>query len=259
MAANPFQACIILPVVDETESLRETVKILLLENCSDIHQILIVMGKITKPEARAAANALVEQYPGLIQAKDQKKPFLGGAMQDAFEWASGTHLLMMASDLETNPHDVKAIFAEAKRGNWDIVTTTRWRGEKGAPAFEGYNPVKFLANWLFQKSFALLYGTELSDLTYGFRVFKMEWVKKIRWEELRHPLLLETMLKPLRLGARVKEIPTTWKARVEGESHNPFWRNFLYFRIAFKTRFRPERELILIPPTAAPAQKETFA
>jgi glycosyltransferase involved in cell wall biosynthesis len=244
-----MKVSVILPVVDETESLRETVRILLAENAADLTQILIVMGKITKPEARAAAEALAAAHPGLIFTKDQVNPYLGGAMQDAFGWAEGTHVLMMASDLETNPHDVKHILAAAREG-WDIVTTTRWRGEKGgAEAFEGYNPVKFVANWVFQTAFGMLYGTQLSDLTYGFRVFKIEWLKKIRWEELRHPLLLETMLKPLRLGARVKEIPTTWKARVEGESHNPFWRNFLYFRIAWKTRFRPESEL----------RKETYA
>ncbi len=260
MTPKAFQASVILPVVDETESLRETVRILIAENRSDIYEILIVMGKITKPDARAAANSLAAENPGFIFAKDQVKPFLGGAMRDAFGWAKGTHLLMMASDLETNPHDVRHIFATAQDGDWDIVTTTRWGGENGgAGAFEGYNPIKFLANFIFQKSFALLYGTELSDLTYGFRVFKIDWVKKIRWEELRHPLLLETMLKPLRLGARVKEIPTTWKARVEGESHNPFWRNFLYFRIALKTRFRPESDLLVDAATLAAAQKETYA
>jgi hypothetical protein len=254
-----MNVCVILPVVDETESLRETVRILLAENASDISKILIVMGKITKPEARAAAEQLALEHPELIFPKDQVKPFLGGAMQDAFLWAEGTHVLMMASDLETNPHDVKHILAEARRG-WDIVTTTRWRGEKGgAPAFEGYNPVKFVANWVFQTAFGMLYGTKLTDLTYGFRVFKIEWVKKIRWEELRHPLLLETMLKPLRLGAKVKEIPTTWKARIEGESHNPFWRNFLYFRIAWKTRFRSERELLSNSALVGAKGEETYA
>jgi hypothetical protein len=105
----------------------------------------------------------------------------------------------------------------------------------------------------------MLYGTKLTDLTYGFRVFKIEWVKKIRWEELRHPLLLETMLKPLRLGAKVKEIPTTWKARIEGESHNPFWRNFLYFRIAWTTRFRSERELLSNSALVGAKGEETYA
>lgn len=244
-----MQVTVILPVVDETESLRETVRILVAENRARIGQIMIVMGKITTADARSVASSLAADSAELIVTRDQRKPFLGGAMQDAFEWAQGTHLLMMASDLETNPHDVKAMLDEAESGEWDIVTMSRWTGRDGG--FQGYNPVKLLANWVFQKSFGLLYGTELSDLTYGFRVFKMEWVKKIQWEELRHPLLLETILKPLRLGARVTELPTTWKARVEGESHNPFWRNLLYFRIAIKTRFRSEKEILKAPLMAS--------
>jgi hypothetical protein len=46
-------------------------------------------------------------------------------------------------------------------------------------------------NGTFQTIFRIFYGTALSDLTFGFRIFKREWVKTIAWEELRHPFLLE--------------------------------------------------------------------
>jgi hypothetical protein len=51
---------------------------------------------------------------------------------------------------------------------------------------------------------------------------------------LKHPFFLETVIKPLKLGVKVHEIPTLWKARTEGESQNPFLNNFLYFGIAFR-------------------------
>ena len=85
---------------------------------------------------------------------------------------------------------------------------------------------------------------KLTDLTYGYRLFKTELVQNIQWEELRHPFLLETLLKPVRLGVRVVEVPTSWRARTEGESHNSFWRNFLYFRIAVKVLFTSRRKLM---------------
>jgi hypothetical protein len=44
------------------------------------------------------------------------------------------------------------------------------------------------------------------------------------------------LLRPLLRGATATEIPVRWEARREGESHNPFWRNFLYFRIALRLR-----------------------
>lgn len=238
-----MQAAIILPVIDETISLQKTVEILLAENAPDLSSILVVVCGKTTPAAMAVAEKLAAQHPELIQVRQQKRPFLGGAMRDAFEWATGTHVVLMASDLETDPSKVKELIAKAKEG-YDIVTATRWQSQQG---FQGYSPVKRMLNWVFQKIFGILYGVSLSDLTYGFRIFKIEWVKKIEWEELRHPLLLETVLKPLRLGARVVEIPCVWQARIEGESHNTFLQNFLYFRIALKTRFRAKQQLLRKP------------
>lgn len=231
---------VILPVMDETISLRKTAEIVLAENDRDIYEILIIGCGLTTPEARGVAEEL-ERADRRTRLLFQERPFLGGAMRDGFEWARGSHILMMASDLETDPAVVKDLIAKAKEG-YDIVTATRWNASGG---FKGYSSSKFLLNWMFQKTFRLVYGTQLSDLTYGFRIFRADLLKKINWEELRHPFLLETILKPLRLGAKATEIPCSWHARIEGESHNKFWQNFLYFRIALKTRFR-RREALLV-------------
>jgi len=231
---------VILPVIDETTSLRKTVDILLAENRASIGEILIVACSKTTEQSRAVCDALLREHPGLVSLRFQERPYLGGAMRDAFEWARGTHVLMMASDLETDPATVKDLIAKAQEG-YDVVTATRWSQDGG---FQGYSPVKYALNWAFQRMFRLLYGVSLSDLTYGFRIFKAEWVKNIAWEELRHAFLLETILKPLRLGAKVVEIPTVWRTRQEGSSHNPFLQNFVYFRTAFKTRFTNQRQLL---------------
>ncbi len=237
---QPIAVSVLLPVVDETTSLQRTVEMLLEENASAIHEILIVVCGKTTPEALAIAASLAAAHPDLLRVKEQSRPYLGGAMRDAFEWATGTHVLMMASDLETDPRTVKPLIETATQG-FDVVTATRWTKEGG---FEGYSPLKFVLNWVFQNSFRALYGTSLTDLTYGFRIFKAEWVKTIRWEELRHPFLLETILKPLRLGARVAETPTVWKTRSEGQSHNTFWQNFVYFRTALRNRFTSKTKLL---------------
>jgi glycosyltransferase involved in cell wall biosynthesis len=232
---------VILPVMDETTSLRKTVDILLAENGPNIGEILLIVCDRTDPEAMAVCKELAAAFPRLIKLHKQNRPFLGGAMRDAFEWASGSHVLMMASDLETDPHVVRELIAKAEEGH-DIVTATRWGGKNG---FEGYQPAKYFLNWMFQRTFRVLYGTSLSDLTYGFRIFKSEWVKKIAWEELRHAFLLETILKPIRLGARAVEIPAQWRVRTEGASHNLFMQNFIYFRIAVKTRLCSREKLLV--------------
>ena len=210
----------------ETASLRQTVDIILNENGSDICTILIVVCDRTKPESIAVARELANEH-SVVQVCSQTLPFLGGAIREGFERASGSHVIMMASDLETDPHDVKRLISEAKANPSAIITASRWREGGG---FQGYAPMKFVANRLFQLCFSALYFTRLSDLTYGYRLFPMALVKAIDWQELRHPFLFETIIKPLRLGVPVIEIPSTWRAREEGESQNTFLRNFEYFR-----------------------------
>lgn len=230
----------IVPVMNETDALLQTIDVLVRENAARLHEIWVVVCERTTPEARAAAAGLVARYPKLMRIRAQQRPFLGGAIRDAFGWCTGTHVLMMAADLETDPHVVKDLIAKAE-GGYDIVTATRWaQGGSFAP---GYDKRKLWLNWAFQKMCSGLYGTHLTDVTYGFRLFRAEWVKNIDWQQSKHPFLLETMLKPLRLGAQVVEVPCTWRARDAGESQNSFMQTFAYVPVALKTRFTPRSSL----------------
>ena len=149
---------------------------------------------------------------------------------------------MMSSDLETDPALVQTLIKTAKEYPDGIATASRWIA---GGQFEGYSLVKWIANYLFQKIFSVLYGTQLTDLTYAYRIFPRALVQSIRWQELKHPFFLETAIKPLRLGISIREIPAVWRARTEGESVNPFLANFIYFRIAISTRFCPKKHILL--------------
>ena len=227
-------ATIILPVVNETYSLVKTVDSILQTSKAEVRELLIVICDKTTPESMATIKSLSARLGDLVVVHHQKLKFLGGAMREAFDLARGTHTIMMASDLETDPALVSRLIAEARTHPAAIVTVTRWHTEGG---FEDYSRIKLVANWIFQKLFSLLFWTKLSDMTYAYRIFPTKLLQAIKWEELRHPLLFETLVKPLRLGVQVIEIPGIWSARTEGESQNTFARNFEYFRIGLRVRF----------------------
>jgi glycosyltransferase involved in cell wall biosynthesis len=233
---------IILPVINETYSLVQTVDTILETAKDDICEFLIVVadGKTTL-ESLTTIEDLKRRLGPLIVVHHQKMKFLGGAMREAFDLARGSHAIMMASDLETDPKLVPQLIAEARQSPNAIVTVTRW-GEGGG--FAGYSGVKLIANAMFQKLFSLLYWTRLSDLTYAYRIFPTRLLRAIKWEELRHPFLFETLIKPLRLGVPVIEITGTWRARTEGVSQNTFMRNFEYFRIGLRVRFAAAWQLL---------------
>lgn len=226
---------VILPVMDETVSLRRTVETILADVKRElIREFIIVICKRTTPEAMTVIAQLQNEFRELIVVLQQNLPFLGGALRTGFDFARGSHVVIMASDLETNPSDVHILIEEQQKTPSGIVTTSRWtQGGK----FHHYSPIKLICNWTFQRFFSLLYWSHLTDMTFGFRILPTSLVRVIRWEEVRHPFNLESIVKPLRLGISVTEVPTTWSPRIEGESRNPFFRNFEYFRIGFKARF----------------------
>jgi glycosyltransferase involved in cell wall biosynthesis len=238
----PFSASIILPVINETFSLKQTLEIIASENeAADIEEYIIVVCEKTTEKSRETAKELQAKYGGKIILLEQKLKFLGGAIRDAFDICKGTHVVMMCSDLETDPHTVKDLIRLEKENPEMIVTASRWKTKGG---FSGYSTFKLILNWVFQVLFSILYWKRLSDMTFGFRIFPSKLVKSIQWEELRHAFVFETLIKSLKLGVKVVEVPTKWVARTEGESQNTFFRNFEYLRIGIKGMFYSRKNIL---------------
>jgi len=228
---------IISAAINETVSLRKTLEIIY-ETCdlNDIAEIIVAASqKKTTQECLQICQELKREARVPFTVLFQTRGFAGGAYRDAFDIARGSHVIMMASDLETDPHSIVHLIAAAKERPNCIICASRWT--KQAKFGKGYDPVKYVLNYIFQKLMRLAFWADLTDWTFGYRLFPLEVVKSINWVEQRHPFFLETILKPIRLGVPVCEISTTWSPRKEGESQNPLWRNFLYFKTVFDVLF----------------------
>jgi len=232
---------VVLPVVTETDSLEETARFLKQTSDADIVEVLIVVCDRTTPESLARCEAVKTQFGERVRIHHQRLPFLGGAMREAFDLATASHVIMMASDLETDPAVVPEFIEVAKAKPGAIVTASRWTSGGG---FSGYGSVRVAANWVFQRLTSLIYRTHLTDATFGYRLFPTALVQAIRWEGMRHEFLLETVLKPLRLGVEVVEVPTFWTPRREGESQNSLSTQARYLRTLVGGRFKTRSDIL---------------
>lgn len=231
-------ATILMAAMNETFSLVQTVEVIL-NTCQpqDIGEFIVVVCERSTAEcieAAETAKEIAERAGHPLTILWQKRPFAGGAYRDGIDAAVCSHIVLMSSDLETDPHSVSGLIEMAKRYPDDMTTASRWL-EKAA--FKGYNPVKLVLNKIFQGMFSLFYGSSTTDITYGFRIAPTVLYQSIQWEEDKHPFFLESAVKPIRLGVTVHEIPTKWVARQEGESQNSFFATFKYLRPAIRTRF----------------------
>lgn len=235
---------ILLPAMDETYSLEETVDTIV-KTCKkeDLAEFILLLCDRSTEECVAVAQQLVEKYKGIIPIyiHYQKLPFVGGAIREGFDRAKGTHVVLMSSDLETDPNVIQEFIEKSKEHPGKIITASRWRKGGG---FQNYNKIKLICNLIFERVIGLFYFVNLTDITYAFRIFPADLMRSIEWQELKHPFFLETALKPIRLGVRFVEIPARWAARTEGVSQNSFFENFKYFRTAWDNRFLKERDIL---------------
>ena len=226
---------VLLPIINETESLIKTINTIEAENVNKIEQYILICHPLkTKKDSIQICNDFMNTNPKKYKIIYQKKPLLGGAIRDGFEHVSTSHCLMMSSDLETDPKSVNNMIKLISESPQSIITATRWARNNN---FNNYGFIKKNLNYIFQKLFSFIYNTNLSDLTFGYRLFPTQIIKIINWEMYDHSFLFETIIKPLKMKINIIEISSPWHKRIEGISSNTTLNYIKYFYIGFKTIF----------------------
>ena len=68
----------------------------------------------------------------------------------------------MASDLETNPYELKKMISLSSKNLNYIISADRWISQKG---FSNYGMIKFLANFIFQNLLKSFFKYKILDFT----------------------------------------------------------------------------------------------
>jgi glycosyltransferase involved in cell wall biosynthesis len=228
---------ILVPVMNEVDSLNKTCEIIFEQNPKKEFEIIVILSPRSSEDSIGNAFLLQSRYVDNISVITQKYPGLGGAYAHGIEIASGSHLIMIASDLETDPNLVHEMLRLSNENPNTIITTTRWKGE-GA-GFESYGKFKLTLNWIFQRSISSLYASTLTDFTFGYRLYPIESIRGIVWKNRDFAFLLESILVPIKNDWSVMEISHMWKPRSEGISTNQRRFFLAYFITAIKLRFTP--------------------
>lgn len=228
---------IIVSALDETWSARKTVETILADNGDAVATILFATAPHTTPACRAVISELKNEYPHCVREHEQSRlPGLGGAIRECLEQVQTAWVVVMAADLETPPETLKEMITTAQASGVDAVVTSRWMS---GGSLGNYNKIKLVLNWIFQKVFAVLFATRLTDMTYGYRAHRTELLTRYRWRSTGHAIFMETICVLLRAKCRVVEIPVRWVRRQEGRSHIRTREFLRYFWVGIKARFLP--------------------
>ena len=224
-----YSISIILPILNEIKSLEKTIKIL--EKIKVKKEYLVIYSKkLTNVNVLYNLEKYKKRYKNL-KFFPQKKSFVGGAIDYGIKMSSNKYIAVMASDLETNPHELKKMIALSKKNPQHIISADRWVSNKG---FSNYGLIKFLANFTFQKLIKVFINYDIFDFTFAYRLYPKKALKNYNIKELRHGFALEILLYPLKKGFKVITFPSKWKKRVEGTSSITIRSYFSYLKVLFR-------------------------
>ncbi len=226
-----YTLTILLPVINEYDSLIQTLDILNNDNTHDeIKYIFILHPKKSLNKSADFCFNYSKKNPDKYITIYQKNNLLGGAYIDGINKSNSSHILFMSSDLETDPYLVKNMIKESKNNLNKIICTSRWILSN---SFNEYGLIKTFLNKLFQLLVKQIFRYDLTDYTYGFRIYPISCLKEFNWNMRNHSFFLETILFPLKKGYQTIELPAKWKKRNEGVSSNKIVYYFSYFRVIF--------------------------
>ncbi len=235
MIVSNIALSIIVTVYSEEKALAETVRRLLQQDSGYILEILLVVSPLSSGSCLAVCRTLAAKEPRVVFYLQKTGGGVGRAVREGLALARGDYIAIMSADLETEPEAVGRMVDKIAATGCDLVIADRWLPDS---RFENYSYLKLALNWGFQQVFCPLLATHAGDLTYGFKILRREVVRRITWESTRHEIFIETTIKPIKRGYTVERVPTVWKGRREGRSHNSFLYNLRYVWLALRVVMR---------------------
>ena len=163
----------------------------------------------------------------------QEKKGRGEAFYLSAKKAKGKYLVFFSPDGNEDPSDIPLLIRELKQSA-DMVIASRFmqnaRNEEDGQVFK----FRAWANRAFTLLANLLFRGKLTDSINGYRAIKKEAFEKLKLDAQGYAVEYQMSIRALKLGLKIKEIPTIEGKRIGGTSGAeaiPTGIKFLYYLI----------------------------
>jgi glycosyltransferase involved in cell wall biosynthesis len=140
----------------------------------------------------------------------------GHALRLGFERAKGDVLVALDSDGSHQPEEIPLILRYIMEKKVDFVIGSRFLNTDANIA--KIPKVNRIGNKMFNNLIQLLTGMKITDSQSGFRAIRSSVIKKMKWKSRGYEVESEMLVKALKTGVRVAEIPISFEQRTVGRS-----------------------------------------
>lgn len=186
------------------------------------HEVVVMDGRSTDGTAAAARVA------GARVVADEGRG-KGTALRQALTATEADVIVFMDADGSHDPCDVPSLALPVVRSQADVCIGSRFTGGSEELSVSVAQLVRTIGNVSMNIAINKRWRVELTDTLNGFRAVRRSVGLAIGLRERRHTIEQEIVMKALRSGYRVMNVPTHEYARRYGASHISVWREWPLF------------------------------
>lgn len=202
---NEKRVSIIIPTLNEVDNIKYVFPYIPLF----IDEIVVIDGGSedgTRDEIlkyRSDAKIVVDTFPGK-----------GNALRKGFDKATGDLIIMMDADGSNDPGELGKLITPILNG-YDVSKGSRFLPGGGSEDFTAFR--KF-GNKVFVSIVNNVYGSNYTDLCYGYRAFKKDAIRKMGCLSNGFEIETEQSIRMIKAGLKIKEVPSFEYRRKYGTS-----------------------------------------
>lgn len=206
-ADNQRKVCAVIPALNESITLERIVR----ETRKFVDVVFVIDNGSTDSTAEVARENGAEVIRYTAKRGYGVSQYAGHAiaMQNGFDY-----ILQLDADGQHDPRYIPLLLETALGGDYDIVLGSRFLSD----SYKSLSFIRRSGIIFFSRVVSFLGHTKITDVTSGFKVYKVSSLKKLSKPSDTHPAV-EQMLEIAKRGMRIKEVPIEMPIRDTGKSH----------------------------------------
>ena len=198
---------VVIPAKNEGPTIRN----IILEAKKYAYEIIVIDGS-SKDDTRKIAR---EEGAKVFQDSGRGK---GIAVRHGIEKARGDIIVFLDGDGSHDPKDIPQVVKPIVDGEADMVIASRGKG--GSDELQGDldKTFRLLGSVIINLIINIRWRQKLTDVQNGYRAIKTNMAKILNLKENITTIEQEMVMKALKLGLKIKEIPSHEYARQAGDS-----------------------------------------
>lgn len=204
---------LIVPAMNEARNIGHVLKRI----SPVVDEVILVDGNSTDETV-----AVGRQVRPDIRVIGQTRRGKGAALRAGFTAARGDYIVMIDADCSMDPAEIERFVAKLDEG-YDLVKGSRFLPNGGGTA--DMEALRRVGNGALCRLVNTFYHATFTDLCYGFMAFRRDRLNSLCLQSDGFEIETEILVRALRVGLNIDEVPSFEERRLYGESNLNTWRD----------------------------------